>query len=155
MGPCNELEDLAQEVFLRLFRGLAQFRGQAKLSTWLYRITVNVANDELRRRVAWRREVSIDDPQGAWPERLPAAAADPGEGMDRETFLGSLREAVEQLIPRDRAILTLYYQEERSYQEISDILELPMGTVKTQIHRAKEHLKNRMKERMAACRTAS
>ena len=155
VGQGDELEDLAQEVFLRLFRGLAQFRGEAKLSTWLYRITVNVAHDELRRRVEWRRGFSIDDPDGQWPDRLPAATMDPGEGMDREMFLGSLREAMEQLSLRDRAILTLYYQEERSYREISDILELPMGTVKTQIHRAKEHLKSRMKERMAVCRTTS
>ncbi|MBI3694543.1 MAG: sigma-70 family RNA polymerase sigma factor, partial [Acidobacteria bacterium] len=155
LGPNKELEDLAQEVFLRLFRGLAQFRGEAKLSTWLYRITVNVARDELRRRVEWRRGISLDEPDGGWADRLPAATADPGEGMDREMFLGSLREGMEQLSLRDRAILTLYYQEERSYREISDILELPMGTVKTQIHRAKERLKRLMKERMGACRTAS
>ena len=155
MGQGDNLEDLAQEVFLRLFRGLAQFRGEAKLSTWLYRITVNVASDELRRRVEWRRVVSIDDPEGRWPDRLPAATMDPGERMDREGFLGRVREAMKQLSLRDRAILTLYYQEERSYEEISLILEVPMGTVKTQIHRAKEHLKSRMKERMRVCRTAS
>lgn len=153
LGPGSDLEDLAQEVFLRLFRGLADFRGEAKLSTWLYRIILNVANDELRRRRQGRQMVSIDEPEARWEDQLPHPAPDPGETLDRHRFQESLRASMEDLNLRDRAVLTLYYQQERSYQEISDILELPMGTVKAQLHRAKQKLKAAMKERLSICRT--
>ncbi len=155
LGRNEDLEDLAQEVFLRLFRGFSHFRGEAKVSTWLYRIIVNVANDELRRRGPWRQAVSIDDPEAGWEDRLPHPAPDPDELLDRNRFLESLRAAMGELNLRERAILALYYQEGKTYEETAAILELPMGTVKTQLHRARERLKTIVRERLSLCKTPS
>lgn len=143
-GDRDGLEDLAQEVFLRLFRALPHFREEAQLSTFLYRIVVNVVNDEFSRRQQARRSSSIDDEE-------PAALAHPAPGPAQLLEKAQMREAVEaalqELSPRDRAILTLHYQEERSYEEIAAILDQPMGTVKTNLHRARERLKVIIKER--------
>jgi len=147
LGRNEDLEDLAQEVFLRLFRGLGHFRRDAKLSTWLSRIVLNVANDELRRRRQSRQDVSIDDPEARWEDRSPHLAPDAGEILDRDRLLESLRTAMSELSLRERAILALYYQEGKSYEEIAAILELPMGTMKTQLHRARERLKALVRER--------
>ena len=154
LGDAGDLEDLGQEVFLRLFRSLAHFRGEAQVSTFLYRIIVNVVNDEFRRRQQARRTVSLDDDEAGWADSLPQPGHDPGRALDRDRFLASLHASLKLLSVRERAILTLYYQEERSYQEICDILELPMGTVKTHLHRARQKLKAAMQERISACQTA-
>jgi RNA polymerase sigma factor (sigma-70 family) len=153
LGRGGEIEDLAQEVFLRLLRGLPQFRGHAKLSTWLYRITVNVAHDEIRRRIETREAVSLDDPDAGWHERLACAGSDLGERLDRRRFLVSLEAGLAQLPLQDRAILVLWYQEERSYKEIAEILDLPMGTVKTHLHRARARLQSAVEEKFRSCRT--
>ncbi len=153
LGRNEDLEDLAQEVFLRVFRGFGHFRGDAKFSTWLYRIVLNVVNDELRRRRQWRQAVSIDDPEARWEDRLPHPAPDPDETLDRDRFLESLRAAMSELSLRERAILALYYQEGKSYEDIAAILDLPMGTVKTQLHRAREKLKTIVRERLSLCKT--
>jgi RNA polymerase sigma-70 factor (ECF subfamily) len=152
LGRSDEIEDLAQEVFLRLLRGLPQFRGQAKLSTWLYRITVNVAQDEIRRRVEAREAVSLDDPDAGCYERLACADPDLGERLDRGRFLASLEAGLAQLSLPDRAILVLWYQEERSYKEIVEILDLPMGTVKTHLRRARMRLQSAVEEKFRTCR---
>ncbi len=153
LGDADEVEDLAQEVFLRLFRSLPHFRGEAKLSTFLYRIIANVAKDELRRRKHARWTVSIDDEEAGWEDSLPHPAPGPGEVLEGGRFFASLHNALGQLSLRDRTILTLYFQEECSYQEIGEILDLPMGTVKTHLHRARQKLKAAMREQISACKT--
>lgn len=151
VGDRQDLEDLAQEVFLRLFRGMAHFRGEAKVTTFLYRIIVNVVNDEFRRRQRARLAVSLDEEEAGWDERLPGPAPDPGARLDRARFEELLEASLDRLSPRERAVVTLFYQEERSYQEISEILETPIGTVKTHLYRAREKLKTAVQERISAC----
>ena len=148
-GQREGLEDLAQEVFLRLYRALPHFRGMAKVSTFLYRIVVNVANDEWRRRLESQRLVPIDDEALARVHPVP----DPEHLLQRSEFRKVLETVMEQLPERDRTILILYYQEERSYKEIVEILDLPMGTVKTHLFRARERLKTAMKEWLVTCKT--
>jgi RNA polymerase sigma-70 factor (ECF subfamily) len=123
------------------------------MSTWVYRITVNVVHDEIRRRMEARGDLPLDDPEAAWPERLAGASEDPGERLDRRRFLASLEAGLQQLRLRDRAILVLWYQEERSYKEIAAILDLPMGTVKTHLHRARARLQTAVEEQLRRCRT--
>jgi len=141
-GEREGLEDLAQEVFLRLFRGLRHFRGDAQMATFLYRIIINVVNDEFRSRQKARLSVPAEDEahelKSPWP--------DPEEALQRDQMQEAVDDALVRLNPRDRAILTLHYQEGRSYEEIAAILDAPMGTVKTHLYRARERLKSMIKE---------
>jgi RNA polymerase sigma-70 factor (ECF subfamily) len=148
-GEREGLEDLAQEAFLRLFRALPHFRGEAQVSTFLYRIIVNVVNDEFRRRGQARCGSSLDDEAYALPHPAPG----PADLVERSQMQEAVDAALLRLAPRDRAILTLHYQEDRSYEEIAAILDAPLGTVKTNLHRARERLKAMMKESTARCKT--
>lgn len=148
-GEREGLEDLAQEVFLRLFRALPHFQGRARLSTYLYRVMVNVVNDEWRRRQEARRMVSIGEEAGALAHPAPG----PADLLERSQFLEALGASLAELPLRDRTILTLHYQEERSYEEIAAILDLPLGTVKTHLHRARERLKVALREWIVRCKT--
>lgn len=147
-GEREGLEDLAQEVFLRLFRALPHFQGRARLSTFLYRIIVNVVNDEWSRRQVARRMDPIDEETQVLVDSNPG----PDELLEQSLFRDALEESLEQMKLRDRAILILYYQEGRSYGEITEILDLPMGTVKARLHRARERLKDTMKEWIQQCK---
>ena len=140
-GQREGLEDLAQEVFLRLFRALPQFRGQARITTFLYRIAINVVNDEFRRREKTRLSVPEDR-----ANELKSPLPNPAEALERNQLLEAVDASLLQLNTRDRAILILHYQEERSYEEIAAILSIPMGTVKTHLYRARERLKSMIKE---------
>lgn len=154
-GSREHLEDLAQEVFLRLFRALPAFRGEALLSTYLYRITLNVAQDEWKRRRRIDRPlVSLSDPASTsadsaqlWEDRL----ADPGPSADQQITTQELQVAVDQellaLSIVERSVLVLYHQEERTYLEIAAILHLPVGTVRTHLHRARKKLRDRINAR--------
>jgi RNA polymerase sigma-70 factor (ECF subfamily) len=137
------LEDMAQEVFLRLFRALPHFRGDAQLSTFLYRIVVNVVNDEFRDRKKARLTSPIEDEQA---RGLAHSSASPAVLAERAQMQQAVEAGLRQLTPQDRTILTLHYQEGRSYEEIAAVLDLPMGTVKTHLYRARERLKLMMKE---------
>jgi RNA polymerase sigma-70 factor (ECF subfamily) len=142
-GEREGLEDMAQEAFLRLFRALPHFRGEAQLSTFLYRIVVNVVNDEFRDRKKTRLTSSID---GDEARGLAQSSAGPALLAERAQMQQAVEEALQQLTPADRTILALHYQEGRSYEEIAAILDSPMGTVKTHLYRARERLKVIMKE---------
>jgi RNA polymerase sigma-70 factor (ECF subfamily) len=143
-GERNGLEDMAQEVFLRLFGALPHFRGEAQLTTFLYRIIVNVVNDEFRDRQKARLMSPIEDTEA---RAMSHSSASPAVLVERAQMQEAVDTALLQLTPRDRTILTLHYQEGRSYEEIAAILDLPMGTVKTHLYRARERLKHIMKEK--------
>ena len=142
-GSREHLEDLAQDVFLRLFRALPGFREQALLSTYLYRITVNVAQDEWKRR---RREdqplISISDDISAWEHRLPHPDRNAEEQIADQEFQHALDHHLLLLSAVERSVLVLYHQEERTYEQISQSLGLPLGTVRTHLHRGRKKLRD-------------
>jgi RNA polymerase sigma-70 factor (ECF subfamily) len=137
-GEREGLEDMAQEAFLRLFRALPHFRGDAQISTFLYRIIVNVVNDEFRDRKKARLTSPIEDEEA---RGLAHSSAGPALLAERAQMQEAVEAGLLQLTPQDRTILTLHYQEGRSYEEIAAILDSPMGTVKTHLYRARERLK--------------
>lgn len=119
-------EDAAQESFVRIWKGLKGFRGEAALSTWIYAVTRNTCLNVIS---AERSRPAI------LPEREPACPA-PAPARARIDVAALL----EQLPERYRQVVRLYYLEEKSYEEVSKMLELPMGTVKTFLHRARREL---------------
>lgn len=124
-------EDLAQEVFVKLWQALPRYDGRAKLSTWIYAITRNAAVSALRAR---RRSVSLSDAAIlAEVEGLAAEAGpDPGD-LD-------LRRRIEALPEKQRQAITLYYLDERPVEEVAEMMGLPANTVKTHLHRARARL---------------
>jgi RNA polymerase sigma factor (sigma-70 family) len=141
-GSREHVDDLAQEVFLRLYRALPAFRGEALLSTYLYRIIANVAQDEWKRR---RRDdrplVSFSDEESDWEDRLPHPSPDAEQQFAEKQFRYSVEQQLQQLSPIERTILVLYHQEERSYEQIAQSLKLPIGTVRTHLHRGRKKLR--------------
>jgi RNA polymerase sigma factor (sigma-70 family) len=143
VGSRDRLEDLAQEVFLRLFRALPLFRGEAALSTYIYRITVNVAQDEWARRRLHSRDLPIDE------EALVAGGRPSPEQLTADRQLLKLVEtALGSLSDPERAAFILYHQEERSYEDIAEILDLPIGTVRTHLHRGRQKLRATVLEKI-------
>jgi RNA polymerase sigma factor (sigma-70 family) len=141
-GGREHIDDLAQEVFLRLYRALPAFRGEALLSTYLYRIVANVAQDEWKRR---RRDdrplVSFSDEESEWEDRLPHPGPDAEQQFAERQFRYSVEQQLQKLSPVEKTILVLYHQEERSYEQIAQSLKLPIGTVRTHLHRGRKKLR--------------
>lgn len=124
-------EDLAQEVFVKLWQALPRYDGRAKLSTWIYAITRNAAVSALRSR---RRSLSMSE-VGVLAEVETVAATPEAEPED-----AGLRRRVEALPDKQRQAVTLYYLDERPVDEVAAMMGLPVNTVKTHLHRARAHL---------------
>jgi RNA polymerase sigma-70 factor (ECF subfamily) len=134
----TQAEDLTQDVLLKVWNALPGYRPVASISTWIYTITRNTSLTELRKR-ATRPTVSLQEPEmEAAAERLPslhAADANPGAQMDVQSLLAELPD-------KPRQLITLFYLEQKSYEEVAAMLGLPLGTVKTILFRAKKELLN-------------
>lgn len=152
----SDVEDLAQEVFLRLYRGLGDFRGEAKLTTWLYRITLNVAQDEWKRRKKEQVNTSFDDPDAGWTERISSGEGDAEQILSRRQSMEAVNDALSELNDTERAAIVMFHQEECTYEQIALALDLPLNTVRTHLHRGRRKLKDKLKvrlsERRATCR---
>lgn len=158
-GSRESVEDLAQEVFLRLYRALPNFRGDALVTTYLYRITVNVAQNEWKRRKRVERPlVSISEETSAWEERLEHPDRNAEQQMEEREFQGRVEEQLQGLSSVERTVLVLYHQEERSYEQIAAAMGMPIGTIRTHLHRGRKKLREgllamRTDERSKACPT--
>lgn len=137
----SDAADMTQEAFVRVLRSLLTFRGETKFTTWLYRLVTNVCLDELRRR--GMPSLSLDAAEGEgpsvepadldpWvqPERWAAAAEDAAE----------LQKALSDLSTAQRLALTLFYFDDLRYEDIAQVMGVPLNTVKSHIRRAKERL---------------
>ncbi|HEX7897117.1 MAG TPA: sigma-70 family RNA polymerase sigma factor [Planctomycetota bacterium] len=146
-GDFRTAEDLAQESFLRVFKKIQDYNSTAKFSTWLYTIASNLAKDEFKRRSRHPAR-SLDWKSGGDTTRdMPQAkAADttssvPGARLEKDEVRLSVNKALDLLDAHDREILVLKDVQGLSYDEISEILTLPMGTVKSRISRARTAFK--------------
>jgi RNA polymerase sigma-70 factor (ECF subfamily) len=142
VGDESDAEDVAQEAFVRAYRALPRFRGDSKFSSWLYRITTNRALTHLKRRR--RRPPAVDIQSGPHIEadRLDRRRSiGPDELVIDEEFRRGVRAAVMKLPEQYRVVVTLFYLEQRSYKEVAAILGIPMGTLKTHLHRARALLR--------------
>jgi RNA polymerase sigma-70 factor (ECF subfamily) len=142
----EDAEDASQEAFLRAFRSIRTFRGQAKFSSWLYQITVNVCLSSVERAHARQTFVELQDEVDGMDPHAMDGIPSPEDIVAREDFGDRVRELVEALPPMYRAVVTLYYLQERSYREVAEILKIPLGTVKTHLHRAKAALQRSIME---------
>lgn len=135
----NEALDLTQETFVRAWTALPNFRGQSQFRTWLYRITTNLCYNRLpglRRSLAdLGDDVLAEIPE---PGQTLGNPAREFESNETRTYL---HQAIDGLEPNYKILIVMRYQQELSYEEISSVLNLPLGTVKTGLFRAKEKLR--------------
>jgi len=125
MVPENWVDDLVQEVFLRIWTKGGAFENRSNWKTWIYRIAVNVAIDELRKRAI---------PTELLSEDLPA----PNSAVSDYLLSRWIQNGVLSLDEKIRPVFVLYYQQECSVEEVSSILGIPAGTVKSRLHRARD-----------------
>jgi RNA polymerase sigma-70 factor (ECF subfamily) len=150
----EEADDATQEVFVKVWQALAAFRGDAKFTTWLYRIVHNHCLNRLRAAKSSPKTVSTEIYQDDGDEsaqdllaNLPGDKADdPGLQFESRERRQLIWQQVELLPAKYRSIITMYYVQEFAYEEIAAILEIPVGTVKTHLYRAKALLKARLGE---------
>jgi RNA polymerase sigma-70 factor (ECF subfamily) len=136
--------ELAQETFVRAFENLSKFESRSSFSTWLYRIAANLAID------FWRREGRHVVLHGEDAEdeisRLPTSRGDSFKEVSRSELSARLKQALEELTPEHRAVILLREVEGMSYDEISEVLQCPRGTVMSRLHYARTHLRNILKD---------
>lgn len=148
LGAGEEARDAVQETFLNVLEALPGFRGECSPSTWVYRIAVTtcMARSRLRQRRR-TREVSCAD------ATLEAASPVPSsqEALEEREALVLLRSAIDELAEGYRAVIVLHYLQGLSYEQVSEILQVPLGTVKVRLFRARrllqQHLEKQSKER--------
>ena len=129
-------------VFCGFIALLPAFRGEALVSTYLYRIVVNVAQDEIRRRHREERPLtSLADEAEDWGDRLRHPSRNAEELLLEKEFAAGVERALEELSAIQRTVLVLYHQEERTYEEIAAVLGMPIGTVRTHLHRGRARLR--------------
>ncbi|MBT9141000.1 MAG: ECF RNA polymerase sigma-E factor [Dehalococcoidia bacterium] len=151
-GNNTDAEDLAQEAFVRAYRALENFRGDADFGTWLHRITVNVwLNGQRKQRVG--TSFSLDEPfqigEGEFLREMPCFEHDP-ERMTMALHLSEfMQKALDDLSKEQKAVLLLREVEELSYEEIAVMLNCSLGTVRSRLSRAKEALRKLVVTRAA------
>lgn len=136
----EEALDLAQETFVRAWTALPNFRGGSKFRTWLYRIVTNLCYNRLPNLRRSLNELG-DDVIADIPEK-EIAFDNPAHGFESRELRSYLHKAIDHLDENYRLLISLRYQNELSYEEIANMLNLPLGTVKTGLFRAKEQLRH-------------
>jgi RNA polymerase sigma-70 factor (ECF subfamily) len=140
-------EDLAQEVFVKAYRRLDSYDPERKLSSWLFKIAHNTTIDHLRRGAPETvpLEAEKDGERAGLASVLPDESVEsPAAGAERKDLGRALEKAIATLRPEYREAVLMFYAEGASYQEICEVTGLPMGTVKTNLHRARKQLAQEM-----------
>ncbi|WP_018924379.1 RNA polymerase sigma factor SigW [Salsuginibacillus kocurii] len=145
-GNVHEAQDIAQEAFVRAYTNIDRYDTNRKFSTWIYRIATNLSIDRLRKK---KPDLYLDaEVKGAEGltgySQLAATEEWPEDQVIRLEWQEWIQEEISYLPPKYRAAIILKYMEDKSLREISEILDLPEGTVKTHIHRGREALRKRL-----------
>jgi RNA polymerase sigma-70 factor (ECF subfamily) len=139
----EDAQDVVQDAFLNAYQALDTFKGDSQFFTWLYRIAVNTAISLKRKR---RVVLSIDrdyDAQGPGAEPLDASEySQPGHALERAEQERRVQDALNRLSPEHRAVLILKDMEDQKYETIAEILQVPIGTIRSRLHRARLELRS-------------
>jgi RNA polymerase sigma-70 factor, ECF subfamily len=150
LGDYDDAAEVSQEVFLSAYRAIGQFRGDANFSTWLYRIALNHATTR-RRSIASRqhRIAPIED-----MELLRDSQPGPAETLEKKEMQERVQLALNKLAPEDATVILLRDMQDVPYDEVARLLEIPVGTVKSRLHRARQALKSLLATHFCAGRKA-
>ena len=150
LGDYDEAAEISQEVFLSAYRAIGNFRGDANFSTWLYRIALNHATTRRKSlNTRQQRSVPIENTE-------PASDPHPGpaESMEKKEIRQRVQQALNRLDPDDAAVILLRDLQDVPYEEVARVLEIPIGTVKSRLHRARLALKSELASYFYAGRKA-
>jgi len=147
VGDAYEAEDLAQEAFIRAYVNIHSFDDNRKFSTWLFRIATNLSIDRLRKKKPdYHLDAEIRGTDGLnMYTQLSSDETLPEDEVTRLELKNNIHKKILSLSPIYRSIIILRYLEEFSLKEISEILDIPLGTVKTRIHRGREVLRKKLR----------
>ncbi len=139
--------DLVQETFMKAFSALATYRSEYRFSTWLYKIAANTSIDFLRKKRI--QALSLDRPlvtkDGEVDIEIPDYSYHPERDLEQKERNFSIEEAIESLPKKYREVIVYRHKDDKSYEEIADLLGVPVGTVKARIFRARELLKKKLR----------
>ncbi|MCK4631768.1 MAG: sigma-70 family RNA polymerase sigma factor [candidate division Zixibacteria bacterium] len=139
--------DLVQETFMKAFASLASYRSEYRFSTWLYKIAANASIDFLRKKrikaLSLDRELETKD--GRVELEIPDYTYHPGRDLEAKEQKLNINEAISSLPDKYREVIIYRHKDDKSYEEIADLLDIPIGTVKARIFRARELLKKKLK----------
>jgi len=142
LGRDEEAKDATQETFLSAYRNLSKFRGEAKFSSWIYRIALNVCNTKLRSRP--KGTISLDEQREATGFELAADLEDLSEGIQQEQVAGHVRRALSGLPSEMRQVIIMKEYDGLKFSEIAGILGIPISTVKTRMYTGLIELRKRL-----------
>ncbi len=144
----EDAEDIAQDVFIEVYRSIQKFRADSKISTWLYRIAVNRSLNFLRDHKYKKRIHSLDEPKQNENQQiyniLAGRSDQPGSVIEDRQRAALLHSAIDSLPDHQKVAFTLNKYEDLSYQEISEIMDLSLSSVESLIHRAKKNLQKKL-----------
>jgi RNA polymerase sigma-70 factor (ECF subfamily) len=150
LGREEDARDVVQEAFLRAFRGLKGFKGQAKFSSWLYRITLNLCRDWMRKS---RRAPMIQVPESEdgldMAEQMPSPAESVEELVNRQQMSAAVAKAMAELPEEQRTAILMKEFHGLTFQEIADALDCPLSTVKTRLYQGLSVLRRRLERQQA------
>ena len=144
MNHSEDAKDISQEVFLKAYRNIGNFDERSQFSTWIYRITANTCIDEMRKRrgrQSFSLEEELENEEGSMQRQVADEGETPEESMLRAEQKSEILQALESLSPEHKAAVILRDIKGLSYEEIAEILELTLGTVKSRISRGRNQLK--------------
>ncbi|MDX1971268.1 MAG: sigma-70 family RNA polymerase sigma factor [Candidatus Sumerlaeia bacterium] len=151
-GREEEAFELAQEVLISAFRHIGKFKRQSRFSTWLYRITSNLAKNryvvENRERSRFSSLDGMMEDDDDRPRQWADSGIDPRSAASGHEEMAAFHACLEELDPEWKEILILRFVEDQSYEELSEILQIPIGTVKSRLNRARKALRDLMKPEM-------
>lgn len=142
----NEAEDISQEVFIEIYESIHSFKGEARLSTWIYRITVTKCLELMRykkRKKRFAPLLGLINADGA-PMTEPVEFVHPGIRLEQQESAAMLFKAIEKLPEHQQTAFTLHKMQGVSYQEISEIMDTSLSSVESLMHRAKSNLKKHL-----------
>lgn len=146
MNNAQEAEDVVQETFLRVYLNLHRYDETLKFSTWIFRIATNLCIDRLRKRKAiYSLDADMADSEGTdWYALLPSDGETPEKQLVVSETREEVRRAIASLPEKYKSVIILRYLHDLSLQEIGDVLDMPITTVKTRVHRGREYLRKRL-----------
>lgn len=142
-GTPEDARDSVQDAFVQAFLKLESFRGDSAFYTWVYRIAFNLAASRRRRT---RPSLSLDDDAPGRALQVPASTGAPSGRLEQQEQAEQVRTALAGLDEEYRTVLVLREMDELSYEEIAEILDMPIGTVRSRLHRARGQLRELLKE---------
>ncbi|KIL37998.1 RNA polymerase subunit sigma-24 [Gordoniibacillus kamchatkensis] len=148
LGNRQEAEDAVQETFLRVYMNLERYDEQQKFSTWIFRIGTNLCIDRLRKKKPnYSLDAELPEGEGGdWYSMLPSEDATPEDRVIVSETQRQIHRAIETMPDKYKSVVILKYLQDMSLQEIGEVLDMPVTTVKTRVHRGREFLRQQLEK---------